>query len=76
MRGGTGDSNFFATDWPGNEEDVTTRSRRCCAWVAGVLVCVSGVILVPSFSAVIFCVFCLLLAGHVARAGGGNMRSH
>lgn len=44
MRGGTGDGDFFffATDWPGKEEDVTTRSRRLCAWVAGALVCVSG----------------------------------
>lgn len=42
---------------------MTPRSRRCCAGVAGVLVCACEVILVPSFSEVIFCAFVFCLQG-------------
>lgn len=42
---------------------MTTRSRRCCAGVAGVLVCVREVIFVPSFSGVISCAFVFYLQG-------------
>lgn len=40
-----------------------TRSRRCCAGVAGVFVCVCEVIFVASFSEVIFCAFVFCLQG-------------
>lgn len=55
-----------------------TRSRRCCAGVAGVLICVCEVIFVPSFSRVISfsSLFVSYLQGTEPEQGGGNMCSH